>query len=594
MSSSSSFIIAPNAFLDRRVQTYLNLLGYLLIASSIFYLVAANWWMLPKLMKLCIPAFFLLCSASASVYGTSQLIYQQGLDTFSVLMVGLSLAVIGQTYQTGADSYLLFLLWAILSLPWLLRINIGVFTVFCCVIQLALYLYFKQTYLLQEASHLYLLGVNVLLAGCFVWSAQQYPSLRFIFIAAFCLMSLICMLNYISYGDKTHIDYLFSALVLPAVISAYFYFKAQILETSLMAVGLALTLSFWLIAKNEILWSSTGGIVFLAVLLFIGFAVISLGLKRMFPNSKFSVMPLAMGAWLSGVILSLAVLIYNESISIVFGSIFIVLAWFLLKKSSSIFLRQLAYCLWICGQTAVLVYSFILSEKFLLVLLLQSVIVSFTLFAKMHWFKVSLQLLLLYILFILVFIIEDRNPVFLLDALNFFLILIAFFTSYYWQRSSYIYSIALTIIATLIVPTLFRHFNLYQTDAAQLMSAQLWSYLSYYLLPCAVLLVFVSNQTEKLHPLILMALAVLALVFISLGYFEIFVMLVLLAWATVNRYVLIQAISAFALLFWLWMWYYNLNLTLLYKSITIFSSGLAVIMLGWLLSKYHSKQEGII
>ena len=42
-------------------------------------------------------------------------------------MIGLSLAVIGQVYQTGADSYLLFLIWTLLILPWLYRPNIGIF-----------------------------------------------------------------------------------------------------------------------------------------------------------------------------------------------------------------------------------------------------------------------------------------------------------------------------------------------------------------------------------------------------------------------------------------------------------------------------------
>lgn len=77
-------------------------------------------------------------------------------------MVGLSLAVIGQVYQTGADSYLLFLIWTLLLLPWLYRPNIGIFALICITSQLTLFLFFKQTFWAEKFPYLYLFALNLL------------------------------------------------------------------------------------------------------------------------------------------------------------------------------------------------------------------------------------------------------------------------------------------------------------------------------------------------------------------------------------------------------------------------------------------------
>ena len=118
---------SPLLFCHAQAVLHLKVLGLALIAVSILYLMAANWWMLPKWVQLGIPMLILVCSAAASAYFSQKVWLQQSLDAVAGLMLGLSLAVIGQVYQTGADSYLLFLLWAVLLLPWLYHPNIGIF-----------------------------------------------------------------------------------------------------------------------------------------------------------------------------------------------------------------------------------------------------------------------------------------------------------------------------------------------------------------------------------------------------------------------------------------------------------------------------------
>ena len=96
-----------------RQQKFIDLLQVIalgLLASSFIYLIAANWWMIPRGMQLSIPLILLFLTAITSIFYSHNARIRQSLDCICGLMLGLSLAVIGQVYQTGADSYLLFLL----------------------------------------------------------------------------------------------------------------------------------------------------------------------------------------------------------------------------------------------------------------------------------------------------------------------------------------------------------------------------------------------------------------------------------------------------------------------------------------------------
>ncbi|MCB1863889.1 MAG: DUF2157 domain-containing protein [Chromatiales bacterium] len=61
----------------------------------------------------------------------------------AVVLVGALLALVGQTYQTGADTFELFAAWAALILPWVLVANAGVlWLVWLALVNIAIWLYF--------------------------------------------------------------------------------------------------------------------------------------------------------------------------------------------------------------------------------------------------------------------------------------------------------------------------------------------------------------------------------------------------------------------------------------------------------------------
>lgn len=93
-------------------------LGVILIVAGIGYFFAHNWQYLTENGK--------LLHASGSVLIAFVLAVYAGLDRFAgkllllaaSLLVGVFIAVFGQVYQTGADTYEMFLAWALLIFPW--------------------------------------------------------------------------------------------------------------------------------------------------------------------------------------------------------------------------------------------------------------------------------------------------------------------------------------------------------------------------------------------------------------------------------------------------------------------------------------------
>lgn len=110
---------APDAalwrwFLDR----FALWLGVALCAAGVICFIAANWEHLGKFTRLYgMQVLVVAAVAAAARLGLARLGGQAALWLAMVLLGGL-LALIGQTYQTGADTWELFALWAALALPW--------------------------------------------------------------------------------------------------------------------------------------------------------------------------------------------------------------------------------------------------------------------------------------------------------------------------------------------------------------------------------------------------------------------------------------------------------------------------------------------
>jgi uncharacterized membrane protein len=94
-------------------------LGTGLFASGVVTFVAYNWAALGRFARLGLIQLLLIAATVLAARLRDRLAGQIALSLGAVL-VGALLAVYGQTYQTGADPFELFLLWAALMVPWAL------------------------------------------------------------------------------------------------------------------------------------------------------------------------------------------------------------------------------------------------------------------------------------------------------------------------------------------------------------------------------------------------------------------------------------------------------------------------------------------
>lgn len=135
----------PNAarwrdFLDRQMLWG----GALCLAAAAIFFVAYNWSRLGRFGKIAL--------AEAVVIAALWFVGRLGLERaagraallVASLVVGALLALIGQTYQTGADTFELFAWWALAILPWVLLGRFAaLWLVWIAIVQLALALYYQ-------------------------------------------------------------------------------------------------------------------------------------------------------------------------------------------------------------------------------------------------------------------------------------------------------------------------------------------------------------------------------------------------------------------------------------------------------------------
>src|SRR5690606_2820037 len=106
----------------------------------------------------------------------------------------------------------------------------------------------------------------------------------------------------------------------------------------------------------------------------------------------------------------------------------------------------------------------------------------------------------------------------------------------------------------------------------------------FYILPAVWLLSFIGIHLKQFSLTPLWLIPAVGILLIALGYFEIFIILVLMAWAMVHPQRLMQALLVLLLIVWLWSLYYHLGVRFLFTSVRIVAAGLLVFLLAYVLS----------
>jgi uncharacterized membrane protein len=128
------------AFLDR----LLLWLGVVMLCASATFFLAYNWSEMGRYAKFALAGGLVLAALAALWWHGLETLAGKAALLAAALFTGALFALIGQTYQTGADTFELFAVWAAAILPWTLLARFpALWVLWLALVNLALVLYFQ-------------------------------------------------------------------------------------------------------------------------------------------------------------------------------------------------------------------------------------------------------------------------------------------------------------------------------------------------------------------------------------------------------------------------------------------------------------------
>lgn len=119
-------------------------LGILALSFSVLFFVAYNWTDIGRFAKFTLVQLALCSAIGVYLKFDEQLAIAKASLFAGSILVGVLLALYGQTYQTGADPWQLFFCWALLITPWaIVACFSAVWVLWLGLMNLAALLYFK-------------------------------------------------------------------------------------------------------------------------------------------------------------------------------------------------------------------------------------------------------------------------------------------------------------------------------------------------------------------------------------------------------------------------------------------------------------------
>lgn len=119
-------------------------LGVVMLAASVVFFLAYNWQDLGRYAKFALAEGLIVAALAAIAWLGLERIAGKATLLAAALFTGALLALIGQTYQTGADTFELFAVWAAAILPWALVARFAaLWVLWLALANLAVVLYFQ-------------------------------------------------------------------------------------------------------------------------------------------------------------------------------------------------------------------------------------------------------------------------------------------------------------------------------------------------------------------------------------------------------------------------------------------------------------------
>ena len=262
-------------------------IGTMFMSVGVIFFFAFNWQALGRFAKFgLIEGLIVVTVATCWWLGLERLSGKAALFAATVLIGGL-LALVGQTYQTGADPWQLFAVWAIMVLPWVVIGRFGVLLLFWVgLLNLSIVLYFQAFPRFFGLVDL-LFGAEALLWSLFLvnilaqflwefaawrkvgWLAERWP-LRVLAVAGGSLITTLAIWSIIESRSFSLYGLLGYCLWLAAT---YFTYRRKLVDIFILAGGVLSVIVVGTTALARGLFDHGGNA---ASLLFVGLVVIGL------------------------------------------------------------------------------------------------------------------------------------------------------------------------------------------------------------------------------------------------------------------------------------------------------------------------------
>jgi uncharacterized membrane protein len=259
-------------------------LGVIFCATAVIFFFAYNWQAMGQFAKFGLVEILIVVSLVMCWRLDLNHVTGQATLLFATLLVGALLALVGQTYQTGADTYELFTVWAIAVLPWVAVCCFAPLWLFWLgLINVAAVLYYQTFgglfgWLFDSEQIMWALFILNTLALC-VWETAAHCavswlrerwSVRILAVASGSLITVLAIWAILDFDEHGNTGAVLVYLVWMVV--AYIVYRHVTKDVFVLAGGVLsaiITITFWL--SKLLLKHDEGG-----AFLFIGFAIIVL------------------------------------------------------------------------------------------------------------------------------------------------------------------------------------------------------------------------------------------------------------------------------------------------------------------------------
>ncbi|MBM7583868.1 putative membrane-anchored protein/putative membrane protein [Bacillus pakistanensis] len=232
------------------------LFGVSMLLASVLYFFASNWQGLERLTKVGLSAVIILFFYGLSYILAKAIKNQSFLSHWMFIAAGisfgLSVALIGQLYNSHADSYLLFLIWLIPMIILSFYTHYQPFYILSYILaHLCIYFYlFPSSYFIDWSENqllLVLIGVIVINSFLFLMINKRVFSSKILYFVSFSLIQMIMIYICISHHFPTYGGYINVFYILSIALGFYYYIKKS--EDKIFITLLSIAAAFYLITK---------------------------------------------------------------------------------------------------------------------------------------------------------------------------------------------------------------------------------------------------------------------------------------------------------------------------------------------------------